>query len=363
MHRFLTRGAVLAASMTLLASPAYAGDTPRDELAAGWLAAQPTSGIVHNPNFGGFDDFGLTVDLGLALSEIGGQQAVVDQIRDALALNVDTYTTGVDWGSSDVYAGSTAKLVVFAQTVGADPTTYGGVDLVARLKARVIVDGPSKGRIQDQTAGTDYANTIGQAFAVQGLAAAGSGKAVPALAFLLKQQCAKGYFRLSLTKKKSAKDQTCDGGNTATVSAPDTDATAIALLSLDALGSTNPKVLASVTSAKKWLQSRQKANGSFGGGTSTEASNSNSTGLAGWALGEVGACGAAQQAANWVARWQVDGAPLDAELGAIAYDRTGYAAATTAAEITDANRDQWWRATAQAAPALRNLVLSDCRSR
>jgi hypothetical protein len=366
----MRRGAVLAAyvalSATIVGSPANAVVPAPGESAAAWLAAQPTAGLVHNPNFGGFDDYGLTVDLGLGLVTLGGQQAAVDEIRDALAGRVDSYTTGVDWGSSDVYAGATAKLLVFAQAAGGDPSSYGGVDLVARLKARVRTNGPAKGRIADRASGSDYANVIGQAFAVQGLAQAGAGRFAPALGFLLKQQCSKGYFRLDFTKRKKAKKQTCNAGDPTSTSAPDTDVTALAVLTLHSLHSDKKSVKNALWRAKKWLRARQKANGSFGGGTSTEASNANSTGLAGWALGEAGGCGAAQKAATWVAKWQVDsvptGSPLEGDLGAVGYDRAGYVAAR-ADGITDATRDQWRRATAQAAPALRNLVASDCRAR
>ena len=39
-----------------------------------WLAAQPTGGLIHNPNFGGFDDYGLTIDTVFALQAIGGHR-------------------------------------------------------------------------------------------------------------------------------------------------------------------------------------------------------------------------------------------------------------------------------------------------
>jgi hypothetical protein len=39
---------------------------------ATWLSGQFTGGLVHNPNFGGFDDYGLTIDTVFALRAIGG---------------------------------------------------------------------------------------------------------------------------------------------------------------------------------------------------------------------------------------------------------------------------------------------------
>jgi len=91
----------------------------------------------------------------------------------------------------------------------------------------------------------------------------------------------------------------------------------------------------------RWLVRHQKANGSFGGGPTTSAANSNSTGLAAWALARGGKCRAADNATDWVAG-------LRKRSGAIAYDRKAYRAG-----ITDESLDQWRRATSQAAPSLR----------
>ncbi len=370
MHRHLRRGASLAAAVTTAAlittlapAPAHAGNPTPAGLSSTWLAAQLTSGVVHNDQFD-FDDLGLTVDIGLALAETGTQPTALGDISTAMATRVDSYTTGVDFGSSDIYAGASGKLLVFAQTVGQDPTSYGGVDLVQRTNQRVSTKTVIKGRIEDRTSGTDFANVIGQAFAAQGLWAAQTGKADEAVAFLLDQQCAQGYFRLNFTKSKTSAKQTCDSGNPDTTSAPDTDVTALAVLALDAMTGKTRAMKNRLTKAKAWLQGKQKGNGSFGGGTSTEGSNTNSTGLASWALGEVGACGDAQDAAEWVEDRQATftTGPLATEQGAIAYDNAAFAAGQTDG-ITVATRDQWRRATSQAAPALTNLVLADCRAR
>ena len=60
----------------------------------------------------------------------------------------------------------------------------------------------------------------------------------------------------------------------------------------------------------------------------TEGSNTNSTGLAAWVLGDAGACRPAARAARWVRDLQVldaGGTSLEGEDGAIAYDAAGYA--------------------------------------
>jgi hypothetical protein len=364
MRKLFRTAAVLAAGTLALtvAGPAQAAP---DDTSARWLTRQLTDGLIHNDQFGGFDDYGLTADTAFALKAIGGQRDDVRDIRRALARNVDSWTTGVDFGSSDIFAGSTAKAVVLAETTGADPRNFGGVNLVRRLNRLVSGDRPTVGRIQDQTAGDDFANVIGQAFAAQGLSVAKSGKADEAVRFLLRQQCASGYFRLNFADKDAA-DQTCDGGDRRTTSVPDTDVTALAVLALEAVPRQTRAVRAAVADGARWLVRRQKNNGSFGGGPATEASNSNSTGLAGWALGETGACRAAAKAARWVRGLQVSGdvsgTPLAGEKGAIAYDRSRFAAGR-ADGIGSADRDQWRRATAQAAPSLSNLRVATCRAR
>lgn len=350
----LAAGAVIA---TTLSAPAQAA---ADDLGARWLERQLTDGIVHNGQYD-FDDYGLTADVAFGLDAIGGQQATVRRIGRALAPHVDSWTTGVDFGSDDIYAGSVAKAVVLAQTAERDPRRFGGVNLVKRLNARVSDTSPYVGRIEDKGE-VDYVNTIGQLFAAVGLAEARSPKAGPVLRFLLKQQCAEGFFRLNFADK-STQRQSCDAG-TAEESAPDTDVTALAVIALDALPNQGKAVREATADAVSWLEKSQKRNGSFGGGVATEDSNTNSTGLAAWALGDTGSCRAAVKAARWVrglqVRGDVTGTPLAGEKGAIAYNR----AAMNAAEadgITVETRDQWRRASAQAAPGLGHTSVQRCR--
>lgn len=358
LHRV---SAVLAAGALVLTGAGAAQAAPEDR-SSSWLTHQLTDGLVHNDQYD-FDDYGLTADTAFALAAVGGERATLRQVRRALAAHVDSWTTGVDFGSDDVYSGSVAKAVVAAQVTGADPRSFGGVDLVKRLQQRVSTDRPTAGRLQDKSS-TDYANTIGQAFAARGLAVAGSTKAGKALDFLLQQQCSAGFFRLQFANASAAR-QGCDAG-TRKQSAPDTDVTALAVLNLKQIPHPSRAVRVAAADAIGWLKQHQQDNGSFGGGPATEASNTNSTGLAGWALGESGACDAAAKAAHWVKRFQVSGdvagTPLAGEKGAIAYDRGSFAAAETDG-IGTTERDQWRRATSQAAPSLMNLRVSSCRSR
>ena len=345
----------LAVGVTITGtSPAQAG-APQDQ-ATRWLATQLSNGVVHNDEFD-FDDYGLTADVGFALHSAGDHERTVRDIRKALAKNVRSWTTGADFGSDDVYAGSTAKALVFAQISAGNPRDFGGTNLVKQLNRLVLMDGPV-GRIKDRSSSGDFANTIGQAYAARGLAVSKSSKADEVLGFLLQQQCSQGYFRLNFAQEGASK-QSCDAGSPKSVSAPDTDATAIAVLSLLALPKRDRTVILAIDDAIRWLIKRQERNGSFGGGPSTEAPNANSTGLAGWALGRAGACAQAHDAAQWVRGLFLNG--VKGGRGAIAYDKKAKKAAEAAGVIDDSQRDQFRRATSQAAPALAFVVEDTCR--
>lgn len=356
----LVAGALAATGLTF--ATAGAAQAAPEDAAARWLSKQLSpKGLVHNDQFA-FDDYGLTADVGFALADIGGNSDHVRKIRRALARRVESWTTGVDFGSSDIYAGSTAKAVVFAQVVKRNPRSFGGVNLVRQLNRLVSMKKPTVGRIHDKAA-TDFANVIGQALAVRGLARAKSGKADEALKFLLKQQCSRGYFRLNFAPEKTG-PQSCDAGTRAE-SAPDPDVTSAAVLSLQALKKKPKRVRAAIEKAVTWLKRQQKSNGSFGGGPTTKGRNANSTGLAASALAGAGACGKARKAARWISKLQVTGrlagTPLAGQKGAIAYNRAALEVAESDGIVVETS-DQWRRATSQAAPALVFRSLQACRS-
>lgn len=343
--------AVVASAPPLLVPAASAAtDVPSPAAArtgTAWLATQLTDGVIHNDTYD-FDDLGMTMDIGLSMDEVGGDQALVRQIRTSLSTRVEEYAAP---SPTERYAGSLAKSLVFAQVSGADPTTYGGLDLVTETEARVIAAGPSTGRLQDLSAYGDYANSFGQALAVRGLSVAGSGMAAAATDFLLLQQCSSGYFRTFFTADPAATNQSCLDGTDPT----DTDTTAFVVSQLAAISPRPASVDAAITRAAAWLVSTQQADGSFVASTFTPDPNTNSTGLAASALAAAGRCEQAGRAAEWVGSLQVGpqatGAPLAGEEGALAYDSTALTTAGTSG-ITDGARDQWRRATVQAVAGL-----------
>src|SRR5690606_33463320 len=104
-----------------------------------------------------------------------------------------------------------------------------------------------------------------------------------------------------------------------------------------------------------WLKGQQQADGSIGGVSGGFAPNSNTTGLAAWALGEQGECVAAGRAGAWVLKLQVPHLPvgniLADDRGAIAYDSADLAAAQAGGIATE-KLITWKSATAQAGPGL-----------
>ncbi|RYY41934.1 MAG: peptidase, partial [Actinomycetales bacterium] len=174
MKKSLRRGLVATAATALgaglLAVPAAQADTsrtPQTVNAADWLSGQVIDGVLVNEAFGDpFIDWGLTLDTLFALDSVGGYNAKVADIADALAEDLGSYIgTG-----EESYGGSTAKALVAAQAAGKNPADFGGTDLVGATEARV--DGT--GRLADESAFGNFANVFGQAFAVKGLHAADS---------------------------------------------------------------------------------------------------------------------------------------------------------------------------------------------
>lgn len=318
-----------------LAAPASAASHEANSSAA-WLAAQVQSdGLLHG-DFGA--DHGMSVDGMLTLAALGGQSAKVNQMADALAAGVNDYTTGEAFGDvGSVYAGATGKLTTALASLGRSVTSVSGVNLVDRLESTIQTTGANTGRGMDISEWGDYSNGVGQSWVVRGLVAAESSLASDAVEYLLAQQCTDGGFRTNLDAAG------CTSG---------VDTTAYALVSLleakaaGVAGSTTSNLDSKINAAKGYLVSAQAANGSFG---ADDGVNSNSTGLAGWALFEAGETAAGNRAATWIRAntWIRPSGDMAAEGGAIAFSAEVFNADVEAGAIDD--RAQWIRATAQAA--------------
>jgi LPXTG-motif cell wall-anchored protein len=302
----------LLAVLAVTASPAQAAPSTTDDpaaAAAGWLARQFKDGDHLETDFNGqsFPDAGLTLDavLGFAAAGVAGDTADAAMAWVGQPANLETY---VGNGTTDSFPGALAKLALTAQVEGIDPTAFGTgrVDLLARLRALLT---PS-GRFSDKSSFVpyqDFSNGFSQSYAVLTLARAG---AVPptAVTFLAGTACPGGGFRLNF------------GTPTCT---PDPDATAVAVQALAAAGDET-----AAAAGIRWLVGDQRADGSFGGGESSQGPNANSTGLAGQALREAGSTAAAGRAAGYLRTLQSGCTTAATQRGAIAFDGSGFVAAT-----------------------------------
>lgn len=320
-------------------------DTGGVKLTSRWLASQLKGGLVVG-EYG--NDYGLTIDMGLALVE-AGEKRPVGIMDGVLQRKLGEYVgTG-----GEVYGGATAKAAVFARAAGGNPTSYGGMNLITRIEGQVADTGPTAGRLSDTSTYGDYANVVGQSFAVRALSRANSPEADTALGFLLAQQCASGYFRLNFDKPDNA-TQNCEEG--AAGSQADLDATGLVISNLARSGKRSQPMKDAMERGSAWLASQQRARGAFTGSGPTAIPNTNSTAVAGYALGLTGRVEEAAKAARWVRSLQpVDRfkcrSALSRDLGAVAYVQSDVKKARVSG-IGDAERDQWRRATAQAAHVL-----------
>lgn len=334
----LLAGGALVASGLTLAGPtpgAHAADVPSPEAKAAvtWLKAQLTDAGVLGVDA---SSVSATLDLGTGLARTGVDAGLLTQV-----------TTGIDGVLADFIgtegdtsrSGRVAKAAAFyAEAANPKDAGTGHVDLIARLEG--VVE-PS-GRLTPSWGDADY---FGQSSAVLALEIAGSGETQAATDFLIAGQCENGgwgYFDTSTTPA------TC---------VPDVDTTSLAVAALASQEATASQT--AVDKGTAWLLSQQAADGSLGLSDFLPY-NSNSTGLAAWALGEAGETAAAAKAAAWVASRQLTKlagctSVLDPEAGAIAYDATAIADARADREIAAADRPTWVLASAQALAGLAYL--------
>ena len=324
-----------------------APSTPEASAAADWLAGQLDDGVLHNDQYD-FDDYALSLDVALALNALGAHPGSVDDVLDAVAKDPTVYTADFPGDTESQYAGQTGKLAVAVHDTGRDATAFGGHDLVAELEAVVEDEGDEAGRGIDVSAYGEYSNTIGQTWIVRALTRSGSDERDAAIAYLLKQQCSDGSFRVNLFKEGSV-GRECgrpDAGDVTSV-----DATGLAVVALlDAREAGASGLDDDIDDAAAWLVDTQASNGSFGDGG---AQNTNSTGLAAVALHATGHDDAARDAADWIGALQVgEGTPkLAKHAGAVAFSTEAFEAGENDGIVAE-TRDQWRRATTQAAPAL-----------
>ena len=363
----------------------------RDRTAASanshWLADQLTDeGTLENPLGGTLPDHGLMIDTLFAMYASGdGDLAapIVSYLDDGgHASDYFTWDGLVPGQGFDaiIVGGATAKVLLAAEVAGRNPRHFDGYDMVAETLGTIMRAGPDRGRVSNYSKNPDFAdfvsndaNMFGQSLAVIGLAAAGANDQL-AIDTLLTQQCSEGYFRIFFgyiptdetgdqVTPNGYKVSTCDEGKAYDQSAPDGDTTGLALSAMLAAREAGATGLDKpIERTVAWLTGHQTASGGWGGGVSTEAPNTNSTGLIVQALADAGGADAAvDKGVAFIRSAQAtagadSGNALSAHIGAIAYNPEQYQTAKTKGL---AGIDTWIRASAQASLGLSQVGFYD----
>lgn len=345
MNKLTTRLATAAcagvvAVATLTTAPAQAAATPYANPATSWLAKrlnkssliQTYYSLDGGKTYTSYADYGLSLDVYSAMKASQTQSATAAKILAAVEKNAAAYVTYTDGGTTTFYPGSAGKLAVAVLGSGGNAKNVAGINLISGIEGVTGSDG----------AASNSYGTVGQSWATRALVDAKSAKAAVSMKYLLAQQCPAGGFRQTIPTGSAS----CTSNSAAEV-----DSTAFALQTLvDARNQGTAGLSGAIGKAGTWLASKQGKTGAF---SSDGDANANSTGVAALAFAASGDNVRAAGAAGWLVKHQVSrttGGKLAGHVGAIAYDDAALKAGA-ASGIPYATRDQWIRATAQAAAA------------
>lgn len=265
-----------------------------------WLAPQVTAeGALMSP-YTNAPDPSLTAQAALGLAGAGADPAIVHRMTGWLEAHVADFVAP---GGSVDSPGALSWLILVAHATDADPTDFGGVDLVTRLSATQQPDGLFGAG--DAT----YDGTFRQGLSLVALASVG--RSNPAgLTWLATQQCADGGY-VALRTDTSIP---CPAVDPSTFAGEDTNSTAMAAMALHLAGDT-----VAAGRATDWLESVRTPAGGFPYlGDSSLEQDANSTGLVSLAIRTVSGTQDAGSVAA-LASLQVPASGDPADRGGIAF--------------------------------------------
>lgn len=240
-------------------------------------------------------DYGRSLDAALALLAAGTEDNVLRRtltsVEDSRAVTGYTGAGVGGFGAAAVVAA--AKLALVVDLTGGDPTSVGGVDLLAYLLSLAQPDG----RFDERSDFGNYPTMYGHAFALLALDTAGRTPAEPLVQALLDAQCADGSFPETY---EPIDGSVCTGG---------LEITGLVLQALAALDRAGDRP---ATEAVAWLLPQQQPDGGFGTADSDgfiRVSRGQVTGAAVLGLNAVGRSNAA--AVAWLATQQNPDGGLD----------------------------------------------------
>jgi hypothetical protein len=297
--------------------------------AAGWLARQLTG--PHHDHLVAFGSAqaGATADAVLAFDAAHVAQRAAVRATSWLRSDAGTYTAaGGPAGTRD--PGALAKLLLVAEAQRVDPHRFGGLDLIAQLRADEQPDGAF-------APGGDAAteNLVSQSLALIALSHTGSVSDWPdakAIAWTVGQQCADGGFQYTPQATTAA---TCS----------DVDTTGLVAQGLLTVHSS------AAAGALGWLRRHRNYDGGWGSDfqTGKPLSNANSTAVAVQALLQAG--GSGHSGLAWLRLYQVHCNGKASRIGSVRYVAGAW------------SHDSVVFATVQAAQALAHRWLGDMSNR
>jgi Squalene-hopene cyclase C-terminal domain len=183
-----------AATMTSFATPAGAvapalPQTAAAQGAARWIGSQLAPQGTIDDVTPGIPDLSATVQAVIGLGATGIDLTGARAGLSYLKANAATYIT--KQGSDG--PGQLANLILAAHVLGANPSNFGGTNLVARLLATEQTSGPNAGRFGTDAQDVAFnAGTVDQGLALAALAAVGVKADTASLTWLEDQQCTDG---------------------------------------------------------------------------------------------------------------------------------------------------------------------------
>jgi hypothetical protein len=224
---------------------------PVARAAAQWLTQKLTPAGYIPGSSPGTAEYSETVNTLLALAAANVDLPLARTGLAYMEQNVNAYVT-VEGSDGP---GKLALLILAAHALGADPTNFGGTNLVARLLATEQTSGANAGRFGTDAQDANFdAGSYNQGLALQALNAAGVQADRPAVAWLQQQQCPDGGWTDPDTTTTPC------NGDPAQFGGPDTNTTAEAVQGLAAQGGLTSSA---ANGAVAFLKNGQNADGGW----------------------------------------------------------------------------------------------------
>jgi hypothetical protein len=247
----MTAPAGAAGTAATTTAAATLPQVPVAAAAATWLASKLTPGGFITGTSPGTAEYSETVNSLLALAAANVDLPLARTGLAYMEANADAYIAA---DGSDG-PGQLSLLILMAHSLGADPTNFGGTNLLGRLLATEQTSGSNTGRFGTDAQVPDFnSGPYDQGLALTALRAAGMNAPAASISWLQQAQCPNGGWTAP-----DPTDNPCTG-DPAAGEGPDTNTTALALQGLVAQGGLTSSIS---SSALTFLEDGQNADGGW----------------------------------------------------------------------------------------------------